>query len=137
MTRELLNARGACRRPIDATEVPDLERLAAGLRSIRRAAGLSQLDLAVRVGLAPSTVYRIEAAVRRTRESTLRRMAEVLIAASPRLGSVDTLTADLVRLAGDGLAPESAYRKRIERRRARRLERQMKVAERWLKYLDE
>jgi transcriptional regulator with XRE-family HTH domain len=100
--------------------VPHLERLAAGLRTARLAAGLTQSRLAVQAGLNPTTIYRIEAAVRRTRASTLRRVAEALVKAEPRLGDPARVTADLATLAGSGLAPESNYRERIERRRVRR-----------------
>ena len=68
----------------------------------------------------PSTIYRIEAAVRRTRLSTLQRIAEALCEAAPWMGDAERVTADLATLAGLGLAPESHYRERVERRRARR-----------------
>jgi len=84
------------------------------------AAGLSQNALAWRAGMNPSTVYRIEAAVRRTRLSTLRRIAEALVGAAPWMGDAERVTADLATLAGLGLAPESQYRERVQRRRARR-----------------
>ena len=80
------SSRKSCRRPIELWEVAHLERLAAGLRTARRAAGLSQCGLAWRAGLNPTTVYRIEAAVRRTRLSTLRRLAEALVGAAPWMG---------------------------------------------------
>jgi transcriptional regulator with XRE-family HTH domain len=113
-------SRKACRRPIDEWEVAHLERLAAGLRTARNVAGLSQDALAWRANLNPSTIYRIEAGVRRTRLSTLRRIAEALVGAAPWMVDADRLAADLATLAGLGLAPESQYRERIERRRARR-----------------
>jgi len=113
-------ARKTCRRPIDEWEVAHLERLAAGLRTARKAAGLTQCDLALGARISPKTVYRIEAAVRRTRLSTLRRIAEALVAEAPWMGDPGRVTADLATLAGLGLAPESQYRERVERRRARR-----------------
>ena len=113
-------SRKACRRPIDEWEVAHLERLAAGLRTARTAAGLSQCDLALRAGMNPSTVYRIEAAVTRTLLSTLQRVAEALVGAAPWMGDAERVTAALATLAGLGLAPESQYRERAQRRRARR-----------------
>ena len=113
-------SRQSSRRPIEPWEVAHLERLAAGLRTARAAAGLSQCALAWRAGMNPSTIYRIEAAVRRTRLSTLQRIAEALVGAAPWMGDAERATADLATLAGLGLAPESQYRERIQRRRARR-----------------
>ena len=112
-------SRRTCRRPIAEWEIAHLERLAAGLRTARTAAGVTQCDLAYRAGVNPTTVYRIEAAVRRTRLSTLRRIAEALVRAAPWMGDPERVTADLATLAGLGLAPESQYRERVERRRAR------------------
>jgi len=82
------------------------------------AAGLSQDALAWRANLNPSTIYRIEAATRRTRLSTLQRIAEALVGSAP--WDAQRVTADLATLAGLGLAPESQYRERVEGRRARR-----------------
>jgi transcriptional regulator with XRE-family HTH domain len=113
-------SRESCRRPIEAWEVAHLERLAAGLRTARSAAGLSQCHLALRAGMNPSRVHRIEAAVRRTRLSTLQRIAEALVGAAPWMGDAERVAADLATLAGLGLAPESLYRERVQRRRARR-----------------
>jgi ribosome-binding protein aMBF1 (putative translation factor) len=79
-------SRQSSRRPIQPWEVAHLERLAAGLRTARTAACLSQGNLAWRAGMNPSTVYRIEAAVRRTRLSTLRRLAVALVEAAPWMG---------------------------------------------------
>jgi hypothetical protein len=50
----------------------------------------------------PSTVYRIEAAVRRTRLSTLQRIAEAIVGAAPWMGDAEKVTADLATLAGFG-----------------------------------
>ena len=113
-------SRKACRRPIAEWEVAHLERFAAGQRTARTAAGLSQCDLAWRAGLNPATVYRIEAAIRRTRLSTLQRIEAALVGAAPWIGDAERVTADLATLAGLGLAPESQYRERVQRRRARR-----------------
>jgi hypothetical protein len=59
-----------------------------------------------------STIQRIEAGARRTRRSTLDRIAEAL--GDPQLAGV------LAELAGPALAPESPYAERIARRRVRR-----------------
>jgi len=122
-------SRESCRRPVEPWEVAHLERLAAGLRTARKAAGLTQCALAWRAGMNPSTVYRIEAAVRRTRLSTLRRIAEALVGAAPWMGDAGKVTADLATLAGLGLAPESQYRERIDGRRARRDRRSQRAVE--------
>ena len=79
-----------------------LERLAAGLRTARNVAGLSQSALAWRASMNPSTVYRIEAAVRRTRLSTLQRIAEALVGAAPWIGDAERVTADLATLRALG-----------------------------------
>jgi transcriptional regulator with XRE-family HTH domain len=121
--------RATSRRPVESWEVPDLERLGVGLRMVRRLTGLSQVDLAIKTQMSPSTVSRIELGIRRTRASTLRRLAESLVNAAPRLGTVDRVAEDLVMLAGDSLAPESPYRERIEWRRAMRAERDQRRRE--------
>jgi len=104
--------RSSSRRPIDSAEVPFLEALGTRLAELRVAVGVSQATLAERAELARSTVERIEGGTRRTRRSTLERIAEAL----DRSGA----TEELVALVGPALAPESAYADRIEGRRARR-----------------
>jgi hypothetical protein len=80
--------------------------------------------------LAVSTVERIEAATRRTRGSTLARVAGALSQAEPSLGSPQAIAARLVGRAGCALAAESPYAERIARRRARRARRAESLAER-------
>jgi len=46
------------------------------IRELREAAGLTQLELAVRVGVTPSTVYNWESGRAEPRVSQLRRVAE-------------------------------------------------------------
>ena len=46
------------------------------VRELREAAGLTQLELAVRVGVTPSTVYNWESGRSEPRVSQLRRVAE-------------------------------------------------------------
>jgi transcriptional regulator with XRE-family HTH domain len=127
------NARASCRRPIEEWEVPHLERLGVAVRTARLAAGLTRLELAIRAGVSDVTVYRIEAAVRRTRASTLRRIADALCDAAPTLGDPARVAADLSTVGGLGLAPESEYHERIERRRARRKRRSEAMAENFRK----
>lgn len=115
-----------CRRPIAATEVPHLQALAQALREARNAAGLGQAAVAKRIGLSPRAMHRIEAGTRRTRRSTLTRIAGTLVLADPRLGPVDALLAHFVDAAGLALAPESPWAERLERRRKKRVSRRAK-----------
>lgn len=109
------------RRPIKAAEIPHLEALGARLRELRRGrAGLSQERLAERAELSAGTIGRIEAGTRRTRFSTLERIAAALTDADPSLGESESLAVSLAGLAGPALAPESEYAERVERRRKRR-----------------
>ncbi len=100
------------RRPIEAHEVVYLHACGARLAELRRDAGLSQRKLATAAELAPSTVERVEAGTRRTRRSTLDRIAGAL--------NRPEAAAELADLAGPALAPESPYAERIARRRERR-----------------
>ncbi len=77
---------------------------------------MSQATLAERAELARTTVERIEVGTRRTRRSTLERIARAL-------GSPDACE-ELAALAGPALAPESSHPDRIERRRSRRTRRE-------------
>ena len=112
--------RSGCRRPIEAHEVPHLERLGRLLRELRRAAGLSQGRLAKESELSLWMIGVLEMGARRTRWSTLRRVASALVEAKPVLGDDKELTERLAAAAGPALAPESQYADRVERRRARR-----------------
>jgi transcriptional regulator with XRE-family HTH domain len=114
--------------------VPDLERLGQGLSILRRSVGLTQRNLAIGASLDPSTVHRIEVGRRRTRASTLARIAQVLVDAAPDVGHVDEVTSFLVMLAGSALAPESAFQERIDRRRQRREDKWRRESERWRPY---
>jgi transcriptional regulator with XRE-family HTH domain len=122
-------ARADSRRPIEFWEVPHLERLGAAVRTARLAAGFTRLGLAILAGVSDVTVYRIEAATRRTRASTLRRIAGALCDAAPMLGDPARVAADFATIVGLGLAPESEYAERVERRRARRQHRNSEVFE--------
>jgi transcriptional regulator with XRE-family HTH domain len=109
--------RDGCRRRIEPAEVPLLHTLGTELRSLRRTAGLTQRELAEGACLTRSHVERIEAGVRRTRRSTLERMAATLTVAEP---DPEHLADALAELAGPALAPESEYAERVARRRERR-----------------
>ena len=65
-------------------------------------------------------IEQIERAIRRTRRSTLERIVEALIKVKPDLGDPEALVGRLSLLAGAGLAPESEYRDRVEKRRKAR-----------------
>lgn len=111
------------RRPILERERPHLERLGVALATTRRACGLTQREVALGAALSRTHVDRLEAGRRRTRRSTLRRIAAVFVVEEPRLGSVDRVVADFLRFAGPALAEESEYAERVARRRALRTER--------------
>jgi hypothetical protein len=113
--------RGRCRRPITADEVASLEALGNELRCLRwTVAQLHRPALAVRAQISVRQIEQIERAIRRTRRSTLERIVAALVKVEPDLGEPAALVARLTELAGIGLAPESEYRERVERRRRRR-----------------
>jgi transcriptional regulator with XRE-family HTH domain len=101
-----------CRCPIEPMETPYLLALGSRLRELRRDRGLTQAQLANAADLSRRHVERLEAGNRRTRESTLARIAAAL--GDPSLEN------ELVALAGPALAAESAFAERVARRRARR-----------------
>lgn len=111
--------RGA-RRPIRTEEAPHLERLGDRLRELRRKAGFRQAELARRAELSPWMLRALERGARRTHRSTLERVAQALASAPQPPAPASDLADDLMALAGQALAPESPYRARVERRRARR-----------------
>ena len=95
--------------------------LGACLRSLRSEVGLSQALLANRAGLSERSYRRIEHGDRRTRASTLRRLADGLVAYTSTLGTADEVTTRLITAAGLALADESEYQSRVEARRRRRM----------------
>jgi transcriptional regulator with XRE-family HTH domain len=111
------------RRPILARELPHLQRLGTLLGTTRRALGMTQKEVALAAALHWTHLQRLELGTRRTRRSTLRRIAAVYVLQNPRLGPVDDLLTDFVRVAGPALAEESAYAERVARRRRVRDER--------------
>lgn len=118
------------RRPILAREQPHLQRLGTLLSTTRRALGMTQAEVAREAALHWTSLQRIELGTRRTRRSTLRRIAAAFVLREPRLGPLDDLLDDLVTAAGPALAEESAYAERVARRRAAREERD------WREYLE-
>lgn len=120
-TTDRSRSRRGSRRPIASWEVFYLERLGDLLRTRRRSAGLTQLELAHRSQLLG--LSNIERGVRRTRPSTIARIAKALVSAHPRLNDSEAVAAGLVEAAGPALAPESRYRDRLDRRRRRRARR--------------
>lgn len=121
--------RARCRRPIKPEEVPGLEALGAELRRLRwTVARLSRPALAVRAQVSVRQIEQVEQAIRRTRRSTLDRIAAALVKVRPDMGEAAALADRLAALAGPGLAPESDHRERVEKRRKarwRRLERRV------------
>jgi len=84
---------------------------------------MTQRDLARSAELSSWMVGQIELGTRRTRRSTLRRIARAIVNAGPNASTEDELTEQLVEAAGAALAPESGYRDRVDRRRKRRAKR--------------
>lgn len=111
------------RRPILGREQAHLERLGRMLRTTRRALGMTQEQVALGAGMHRVHLDRLESGKRRTRRSTLTRIAAVFVVQEPRLGPVGRLVADLVAEVGPALAEESAYAERVARRRALRTDR--------------
>ena len=113
--------RARCRRPIRTTEVPPLESLASELRRMRWDIGrISRPELSRVADVSVRQIEQIERAIRRTRRSTIERIAAALSQLNPKVGAPEVLVERLVALAGDGLAPESPFRHRVDRRRRRR-----------------
>ena len=115
--------RREARRPIESWEVPHLECLGHLLKKFRKTAGMTQRDLACSAELSSWMVSQIELGTRRTRQSTLRRIARAIVGTHPNASTEDELTEQLVEAAGAALAPESGYRGRVDRRRKRRAKR--------------
>jgi len=113
--------RARCRRPITPDEVDGLEALGAALRRLRWTVGrLARPALAVRARVSVRQIEQIEQAIRRTRRSTLDRIAAALAKERADMGDAADLADRLASLAGPGLAPESRYRERVEKRRKAR-----------------
>jgi transcriptional regulator with XRE-family HTH domain len=115
------------RRPIRDDERPYLLAMGAALRAARVDAGLPVSQLSERCGVDRWHLDDLERGRRRTRASTLERICGALTAGDSER---DQLHAQLVALAGPGLAPESQYADRIARRRLRREAKKLQEARR-------
>lgn len=101
-------------------EVEAASALGVRLRSLREAAGLSQAALGSLAELGERHLRRLEHGERRTRASTLARIAVAVTHARSSLGDAQTVSRELVGVAGVALACESAFRDRVDQRRTRR-----------------
>jgi transcriptional regulator with XRE-family HTH domain len=109
------------RRPLLDWERCLATQLGAELRRFRIEAGLSQASLAARAGVAERSLRRIEHGQRRTRRSTLDRLAQGMAQELAVKDHPEVVLARLLAAAGPTLAPESIYGDRVNaRRRARR-----------------
>jgi len=109
------------RRPIEPAELPDLRRLGERIREARTAAGLSIAECARRARISGPHLSRLERGDRRTRRSTLERLATALWMTEPYGTQQPAILAGLHDAAGVALAPESSFQKRVERRWRRRV----------------
>lgn len=119
--------RARSRRPVESVEVPYLEALGRRIRDARTAAGMTQAAAGLAAELSRNHLSSLERGVRRTRASTLERLASALTEDGEAAAE---LHRELVVLAGPALAPESAYADRVARRRRRRY-RQVGLREAW------
>lgn len=116
-----LNGPSVRTRPFEPWELPLLERFSEELRRHRALAGISRRQLHLATGLAPFTIYRLEHARRRTRHSTVRRIALALAEARGAFCLADDIAEELINALGAAAAPESHRMAGIERRRNRRV----------------
>ena len=85
--------RARCRRPITTDEVAGLEALGPALRWYRwRVARLTRSDLAVRSEVSVRQIEQIERGIRRTRRSTLERLAAALWEAEDAAAAITAFT---------------------------------------------
>jgi hypothetical protein len=113
--------RARCRRPITSDEVVGLQALGDEIRRLRwNVARVHRPRLAIRAEVSVRQLEQIEQAIRRTRRSTLARIAGALVGLRADIGSAEELVERLAALAGPSLAPESEYRERVEKRRRAR-----------------
>ena len=110
------------RRPIADDEVHLLEELGRAIGQARGCAGRSRRALAESALMHPTSIARIEYGTRRTRASTLKRIAGALAVECDDLDA-DSLVESWVRLGGRVVAPESEYADRLELRRQTRVSR--------------
>jgi len=113
---------------LSPTEQPDLRRLGEEIRKARIAAGLSIAECARRARISAPYLWRLEHGERRTRGSTLRRLATALWTADPYDTQRPAILAELLDAAGIALAPESRFQRRVEQRRRQRIRKARYVA---------
>lgn len=104
-----------------------LVRLGDELRRLRHHVGLNRQALGQRCLLHHNHIGKLELGYRRTRRSTLGRIAAALEEISPDLGPVEELVARLCGLAGPALAPETDYPRQVERTLRRKMRRREKT----------
>ena len=110
------------RRPIADGEVQLLEELGRAIGRARVSAGLSRRALAEMTLMHPTSIARIEYGTRRTRASTLKRIAGALAAECDDLDA-DALVESWLLLGSRAIVPESDYADRLDLRRQRRVSR--------------
>ncbi len=116
----------SCRRPIESSELRDLRALGCEVRALRFVNGrlvVRSSELGLLAQIPRRTLWRIETGIRRTRRSTLQRLAKAAARLNPAAGTHDEIFARLIEAAGNALAPPSKYQYRVDRRRMRRFRR--------------
>lgn len=108
-------------RPFEAWERPLLEAFSEALHRHRTLAGISQRQLHLATGLAEFTIHRLEHAARRTRHSTIRRIALALAEARGAFCLADEIAEEMIEALGAAAAPESHRMASIERTRNHRV----------------
>lgn len=116
-----LNGLSVRTRPFEPWELPLLEGFSEVLRRHRALAGISQRQLHLATGLAKRTIERLEHADRRTRHSTIRRIALALAEARGAFCLADEIADEMIQALGAAAAPESRRMAGIERRRNHRV----------------
>lgn len=112
--------RASSRAPLTDSEAFFAEVLGRQLRSYREDAGLTRRELAAAAMLSAGQLGRIEWGTRRTRRSTLTRIAWALHGSDADPSALEAFVDELVGIAGPALAAESEYAERVGRRRERR-----------------
>jgi len=116
------------RRPIEPVEVPHFQRLGETLRRERERVGLSIAECARRACISGPYLSRLERGHRRTRRTTIERIATAFWMADLYGTQRPVILAKLLEAAGIALAPESCFQERVEQRRGRRVRRARYVA---------
>jgi transcriptional regulator with XRE-family HTH domain len=105
------------------------------LRTLRAAAGMTQLQLGLRAEISEQHVGNLECGRFRTRASTVQRLVVALL---PEGGDVERaeLATELLELLGSGVAPESPFAARQAKSRARKQRRREVEATRFEWWLE-